>query len=609
MFVALCVPWVTWGQQQTVVVGSRQTTTYNSPLYYYMYSSQYQNQYIIPARMLTNIEPGSQIRQLTFHRNNDNSVPWPNTSFTVKLGEVPDTSFQNVTGMYDSQQLTTVLDGTFDFYDSLMVVTFSTPYIYMGGNLLYEITNDAGTGTSSYIYFYAMSRSNSGRYRVATSTTATGTLVSYLPWTEILYLPPTGCRVPNNIASSLLSAGSVTLSWQASGYGELGYQYVLVPQGQTPDWSAATSTTLYTATIDTLQGNTSYDFYIRSTCGTDSMSYAARFSFKTPCDFLTHDVHTWTFDDEATGSTVPFIDCWSRYNNTTSVYPYVYSSGGTNNSRCLYFYVGSSTNVQYAVLPPVMAIQNPIGEYAVSFKGRTTTAGGQMVVGAMTDPADPSTFTPIDTIDIGNETYSNMRLYTSYLNSYTGTATYIAIMGLYGSSYHYYYIDSVSLFPMPTCAVPSRVSLSSLAAGQITATWNSPTGNTTFNLRYRAVGETDWTTVSNISGTTYTITNLEGGVRYSVQVQPTCSSEWSNTTSIMTQCLLTLAVGEPYTTSFEDEPTGSSSVDTSFVNCWHRYNNAESASYRGYPYVYNYASYASSGTKSIYFYRASNTGT
>ncbi len=74
------------------------------------------------------------------------------------------------------------------------------------------------------------------------------------------------CRKPINLAVSEAMTGA-TITWEASGYGESGYQYIVVPTGNTPNWNSAISTTTTSATLSGLTAATTYDVYVRSDCG------------------------------------------------------------------------------------------------------------------------------------------------------------------------------------------------------------------------------------------------------------------------------------------------------------------------------------------------------
>ncbi len=88
------------------------------------------------------------------------------------------------------------------------------------------------------------------------------------------------CFKPTLNEASAITPDGATFSWTASDKGETQYQYICVPAGETPDWSAATLTSELTATVSDKAAGT-YDFYVRSYCGTDDQSDAVSKSFTT----------------------------------------------------------------------------------------------------------------------------------------------------------------------------------------------------------------------------------------------------------------------------------------------------------------------------------------
>ena len=132
----------------------------------------------------------------------------------------------------------------------------------------YTIDLDAYVGHTVKIGFYAES-----------SQSSQGDIDFHLD--NVKVTGAVSCYAPTGIAFSNISTEGATASWQPSGHGEESYQYVLVAAGQTPDWSAAQSTSGTTATLSGLSTFTEYDFHVRSWCAADDQSAAAKASFTT----------------------------------------------------------------------------------------------------------------------------------------------------------------------------------------------------------------------------------------------------------------------------------------------------------------------------------------
>jgi hypothetical protein len=89
-----------------------------------------------------------------------------------------------------------------------------------------------------------------------------------------------------------------------------------------------------------------------------------------------------------------------------------------------------------------------------------------------------------------------------------------------------------------TCPVPSGLSSSSVTSTSATVSWSTATGATAYNLQYKVSTASTWTTVSNITGTSYGLTGLTASTTYNYQVQSVCSgsttSAYSSSASFTT---------------------------------------------------------------------------
>ena len=91
---------------------------------------------------------------------------------------------------------------------------------------------------------------------------------------------PPACEAPENLITDNIDAVSANLSWDEVAAANSGYEWVVMTDGEDPADSAntpvATGTTAasteVTATATGLTPETDYDVYVRSNCGTDSIS-------------------------------------------------------------------------------------------------------------------------------------------------------------------------------------------------------------------------------------------------------------------------------------------------------------------------------------------------
>ncbi|WP_452232729.1 GEVED domain-containing protein [Lacinutrix sp. MEBiC02595] len=74
-----------------------------------------------------------------------------------------------------------------------------------------------------------------------------------------------------------------------------------------------------------------------------------------------------------------------------------------------------------------------------------------------------------------------------------------------------------------TSVAPTNIVVSAITQTEATVSWDDALGNETYSIRYRAVGDTVWTTVA-VATNTYTITGLTSFTDYEVQVASVCGA-------------------------------------------------------------------------------------
>ena len=248
------------------------------------------------------------------------------------------------------------------------------------------------------------------------------------------------CDAPTNLVVSNVSQTSATFSWTAGG-NESSWEVVAVPHGD--EISSATPMTVNTSstTLSGLASGTVYDVYVRAICpGNSGYSSYLFQSFTTECYPLAQLPFSENFDSgngisTATTTLNNLPVCWHYINGATNTYsgaPYVYNAAsyaasGTNSLR---FYTTTATafTPQYAILPQIDVQQHPINTLQLELDVRKYSTSYDyfaLVVGVMTDPANDSTFVPVDTIFATSVDYVNHFI---YLDDYQGTGSYIALM-------------------------------------------------------------------------------------------------------------------------------------------------------------------------------------
>ena len=163
----------------SVLVANGTTTNSYIPVYGTWLDADQINYIIYPDTMLTALI-GKQITSLTFYSSTA-SQPWTSVA-TVKMGQTSLTELTTSTVV--PSPATTVFQGTLVLSGNQMVWNFSTPYTYMGGNLLIEVSTIAGE--DYYAYFYGVVRTATSRRTYNITNTA---VQNFVPKTKFSYLP------------------------------------------------------------------------------------------------------------------------------------------------------------------------------------------------------------------------------------------------------------------------------------------------------------------------------------------------------------------------------------------------------------------------------------
>ncbi len=514
-------------------------------------------------------------------------------------------------------------------------IVFDSAFHYDGMHNL-MLTLRRGTTSANATFYYTTTSPdyrNCYGYKTATGTTFSASRTYYrtnMVFNVCSEIP--SCDRPTDLALSNLQATSVDVAW--TGHAS-NYEVAYGPAGFDPDTAAelagthaVTSSNSYS--LSGLTANSIYEFYVRSICSDNETSgWSLALTINTPCEAMTLP-YTEDFEAYGTGATNPINPCWAKGTNNTTQYPYPYATNAVSGVRSLYFYAyrpSSTTSAQYYSYAALPAMDAPIDTLMLTFSMRrysTTTDyyTTRMVIGVMTDPTDITTFQPVDTIDMKDELSLAVKRYEVPFNNYHGNGRFIAfydeVPPLYGSStytYSYAYVDDVMVDYIPTCFTPIDVTANNVTANSATITWTDRNTNcSSWELEYGPTGFTHGNGTSVYPTTnSMTLTGLTNGIFYDVYVRNVCTagdtSNWSMIYTFNTECGMISTL--PYQNGFENESSGGASITTypQFVTCWTRFNNSNTASYQGYPYVSTTTTYVHSGTKGMYFYAAAASTT
>ena len=514
--------------QETLTVADGTSTNSYVPVYGLWMDNYTRAQVVYPDTMLTNMMGGA-ISELTFYFSTPPSSPGNWTSnFEVRLGTASATTLSS----FLPSPTDLVYSGTIDGSTNLMTITFSTPYVYTGGNLLLEMsTTTTGGYSSAYFYGITSTGSSLSGYNSSSASGVSPTQRDFIPKTTFTYSTgSTNCGATGNLTVSNITAYNADIAW---GMPADAGSYILQYKTSDLDWSDNGVVTDYpsdtTYSFSTpLIPATTYNVRVANLCTSGDTSFWRSVSFKTACAPVTTLPLTENFDTWGTGGASNYPDCWDKLSTYTSgTTPYI-SSTNYEGVGSLYFYVGSATQYNMAIMPAIDEII-PINTLQVSFMYRGSNSTDRLVVGVIEDINDGSTFTPIATVYpvSGSVGTWDERIVT--FENYQGTGTRIAFKNEYTTTSCYAYIDNVKVETIATCNKPTSVAVSSYTAEGADVDWTI-SGNVDSWEVVAVPANADVTTGTPVPAADhpFTLTNLNANTTYDVYVRSVCGGDYSD---------------------------------------------------------------------------------
>lgn len=597
--VALALPLNVHAQSMTDTVANGTETNSYVPVYGYYADAYLRCQSIYPSTLLGFLNPGDEITSLTFF-SSTTSVSWGSASFEVKLCEVTATTLSDYLPETDA---TTVYTGALSIdANGKMTVTFTTPYIYMGGNLLVVVNN---TVEGSYVSssFYGVSSTSSSRqgYSYSSLSASSSNQRDFLAKMAITYtpgVPPTCYRVKDLIATGI-DSDMITLHWLDTLNSGASYT---IDYWSTPTDSAATTTTDTFVTIYNLNAYTLYNFTVTANCSDNTDGLPLSGSFRTACGMV-NTPYTTYFDSVSSGA---LPGCWIAPATSTSgsgTFPSVYNYSSNAYSGPCYLEFESSTGATEILAMPQMANISSLG---LTFYASVMNRNFVLEVGVL----DDTTFEVVDTINliVGNGNWHNSYYrYNVFFANYTGNGTRIAlrVTGTAGSSYTLM-MDNFSVQEFSGCYPVTNLSLGTIGSTEVTVNWDDNFNNGASYNVYYWTSPTD-TLVEIATADSVTITGLSINTVYNFAVEADCGSGnvSTRTVAISTRTLAGDPISDfPYICGFETgvddngDPFNEGAVwviENNAPNGWYTGTAAFRTGSRGL-----YVSNSSSGTTNAY---------
>lgn len=283
-----------------------------------------------------------------------------------------------------------------------------------------------------------------------------GVTTTNIYWDEVYWEPKPTCLAPSNVVLSNVTSGSVDIGWTASpSVPSSGYDIYYSTSSTPPTSATSPNVTGVTANPYTLQGlnsATTYYIWVRARCsGTDQSAWTNIASVLTLCAPKTSLLEN--FDAYNTGL-LTNAPCWGRLvTGIASVN--INGTGAFSGTRHILQRSVSAGDIAIAVLPELSNVN--AGTHSLSFKAYCSVNTGKLDVGYLTNPADATTFTLIQQLNITNTTYTpttGTSDYTVVVPNTVPTGARLAIRNTYATSGNaLYYWDDLSWAPTVSLAV------------------------------------------------------------------------------------------------------------------------------------------------------------
>ena len=143
--------------QNTLTVADGTVVSEYVPIYGWYADYYLRSQVIYPANMLANMTGGT-LSSMTFYLSEMPTTQLGN-DFDVKLMEVNASVFSSQSFL-TTTAATTVYSGTVVYANNQMTITFTTPYVYQGGNLLLDISTASLDVDYAHTYYLGVTETN-----------------------------------------------------------------------------------------------------------------------------------------------------------------------------------------------------------------------------------------------------------------------------------------------------------------------------------------------------------------------------------------------------------------------------------------------------------------
>ena len=537
---------------------------------------------------------------------------------------------------------TYITAGTYSDQIAVMPLTDSTTLPVQGLQVSFW-TRSTSTSYNSYVVVGVMSNPTDTSTFVSVDTVRTNGATTYANYTVMFgrYMGPHGriaFKVPQPSSSyNALMIDDIVVDYMPScpHVVELAVTHVTTdsigvtwaPMGSETSWLVSDGTNTFVTnnthfTIGGLLSGTDYTISVRPLCANADTGDAVTVAARTACGAITMlpfrdnlDRYVGNTSNPASENNLPL--CWSYINrgtrNNYKGYPVLMNGSANSESNCIRYYshANYADSNQYLILPQTDSLLYPINTLRVSFAMRAGNASSsykaEAIVGLITNPLDPRTFVPIDTVNSnGSTVYSR---YEVEYSGYNGPHGYITLLfpTPRGSSYNQNsgYVDDFVIEAIPDCPTVMGLAVANTVGDTAVLTWTDTAGNTSWTVEYGISGFVRGSGMVVTTGDTgVVLTGLDINTAYDVYVTSNCAGNVPGVAFLTFRTECGMIGSLPYFEDFESHNIGSPNFLPPYcgIPCWHRLDNSTS-NHLGY--VGNCSQWPAgsrSGSRFLYYY-------
>lgn len=587
LLMALFAPSVMFGQDElTVFEGT--ATCREAPMYVYYFDDYTRAQTVYPATELADMAE-FPITAIKFYTTSSN-IPYTTvSSFDIYLMEIDETS---ISEFIDRSNATTVYSGTGEFVATdnggEITITFSEPYVYQGGNLLFGCDNNTDSGYKE-IYFYGQNSSGASisGFNDSGLEYVRPTQRNFIPQTTFLYTP--SCRRPRDLAVTFDNSDATlaTINWTEAGEATNWVLQIATNVTFTEGLQEYEVSDNPTKDLTGLVPETRYYARVKADCGIEESHWSNVINFR-PSNTIPLTLNEGT----ATNEYVPIYGYYvDEYQKSEFIIPastegLVAMTEGIINQMTFYLSTPASDlweNVQFQVFLKEVSTTGFSSDYPGNLFHGTDNA--TIVYEGPLDGTQPTMVIDFTT----NYHYNGGNLLVGVYETTKGSyqRAYFAGNTVIGGSLREK--NSSSLESITTGSVedflpattfnylpsntpkPANVQAQNISSSGATLSWMAVANNvTSYQYQYKEV-DGEWTALESTSSTSVTLNGLTELSSYTFQVKAIYDegeSDFAYTTFITLQNPVIVTAESSYIDDFEGQTCNWVLVNGNLVNHW-----------------------------------------